>query len=141
MRLRPTLPASCSVRHSRAGFTFAEVLAALLFMAIVIPVAVEGVRIANLAGQVSARKTVATRIAQNYLHELKVNGQWERGSLNGTVQEGPYEFRWVARVEPWTQINHPTSSLRMLTVQVFYQVQGREYDLQLTTLIDTDVTS
>ena len=36
---------------ARAAFTLAEVLAALLFMAIVIPVAVEGLHIASLAGK------------------------------------------------------------------------------------------
>jgi hypothetical protein len=116
------------------------VLAALLFMAIVIPTAVEGVRIANLAGQVSARKSVATRIAQNYLTELKVSGQWQRGSQNGSVQEGPVEYRWIARIEPWTQINRSTGYLRLLTVQVLFLVQGREYEVRISTLIDTAVT-
>src|SRR2546427_2640107 len=40
-------------RRKHAGaFTLAEVLAALAFMAIVIPVAVNGLRVANRAGQV-----------------------------------------------------------------------------------------
>jgi hypothetical protein len=116
------------------------VLAALLFMAIVIPTAVEGVRIANLAGQVSARKTVATRIAQNYLTELKISGQWQRGAQNGIVEEGAIEYRWTAQVEPWTQIYRSTGSLRLLTIRVFFLVQGREYDVQVSTLIDTAVT-
>ena len=37
------------VNFRRAGFTLAEVLAALAFMAIVIPVAVQGLRIASRA--------------------------------------------------------------------------------------------
>ena len=39
-----------------AGFTLAEVLAALVFMAILIPVALEGLSIASRAGEVAARK-------------------------------------------------------------------------------------
>jgi Tfp pilus assembly protein PilV len=140
MRFKPTPRATCRDKRTRSGFTFAEVLAALLFMAIVIPAAVEGVRIANLAGQVSERKSVATRIAQNYLNELKVTGQWQRGAQNGSVQEGPHQYRWIARVEPWTQISRSASSLRLLTVQVFFLVQGREYDVRISTLIDTAIT-
>ena len=47
-------------RRIRAGFTLVEVLAALLFMAILIPVAMRAVQIANRAGQVGDRKAVAT---------------------------------------------------------------------------------
>jgi Tfp pilus assembly protein PilV len=140
MKFRRTPRATRRDNRTRAGFTFAEVLAALLFMAIVIPTAVEGVRIANLAGQVSARKNVATRIAQNYLTELRVSGQWQRGIQNGTVQEGAIQYRWVAQVEPWTQTYRSTGSLRLLTVQVLFLVQGREYDVRVSTLIDTAVS-
>src|SRR6187401_1688498 len=48
-----------SAKRVRAAFTLVEVLAALAFMAIVIPVAVDGLRVANLAGQVGQRKAVA----------------------------------------------------------------------------------
>src|SRR5882762_4963509 len=55
--------------HRRcAGFTLAEVLAALLFMAIVIPVAVQGLHIASRAGSVSERKAVGARIAERKLN-------------------------------------------------------------------------
>ena len=53
------------IRNARkiAAFTFAEVLAALLFMAIVIPVAMQGVQVANRAGVAAQRKTVAIQLA------------------------------------------------------------------------------
>lgn len=140
MKFRPTPRATRHGNPAIGGFTFAEVLAALLFMAIVLPVAVEGVRIANLAGQVSERKTVATRIAQNYLNELKITGQWQRGILNGTVQEAAYQYRWIARVEPWTQISGTTATLRLLTIEVFFLVQDREYEVRMATLIDAAIT-
>jgi len=109
----------------------AEVLAALAFMAIVIPVAVEGLRIANTVGQVGQRKEIATRLADRTLNELLVTGQW-RTSHGGAVQEGATEYRWTMRSEPW-----PEDTMRLLTVQVFFPVQGKEYDVQLSTLIDT----
>ena len=64
MRFKPITRPRPAIRRARAAFTLVEVLAALLFMAIVIPVAVDGLRLANLAGQVGQRKAAAARIAE-----------------------------------------------------------------------------
>ena len=47
MPFRTAIARKISQRRAEAGFTLAEVLAALAFMAIVIPVAVDGLRIAS----------------------------------------------------------------------------------------------
>jgi hypothetical protein len=108
------------------------VLAALMFMAIVIPVAVQGLRIASLAGEVGERKVVAARIADRVLNELVATGQWQRSTQNGTAREGRQECRWTMRLEPWNQ-----GALRLMTVQVFFPAQGQEYDVRLSTIVDT----
>ena len=59
---RTTRPGPVAPWVRAAAFTLAEVLAALLFMAIVIPAAVEGLHIASLAGTVAARKGEAAHI-------------------------------------------------------------------------------
>jgi prepilin-type N-terminal cleavage/methylation domain-containing protein len=130
MKFRPT---RFTCGGKRSGFTLAEVLAALALMAIVIPVAVEGLRIANLAGQVGQRKEVATRIADRMLNELMVTAQW-RTSRSGTVQDGTTEYRWSLTSEPW-----PDNAMRLITVQVLFPVQGRDYDVHLSTLVDPNV--
>lgn len=100
-------------------------------MAIVIPVAVEGLRLANLAGEVAQRKTVAGRVAERVLNELIVTGQWLGPAQSGTVHEGNRQYHWQMRVEPW-----PMDAMRLLTVQVFFPVQGRQYDVRLSTLVE-----
>jgi hypothetical protein len=110
-----------------------EVLAALVFMAIVIPAAVQGVRIASMAGQMGERKAVAARIADNVINELIVTGQWQTGSQMGTVEDGALEYKWRMRMESWLQQN----VLRLLTVEVAFPVQGREYEVSLSTIVDT----
>jgi len=117
--------------RTRAAFTLVEVLAALAFMAIVIPVAVDGLRIANLAGQVGHRKAIAARIAERVLNESVVTGQFRNSMQNGTIQEGVQAYQWVLRSEPW-----PLDAMRLVTVQVNFPVQGREYDVRLSTLVD-----
>jgi type II secretory pathway pseudopilin PulG len=124
---------TCGVTHAgdwqRGGFTLAEVLAALVFMAILIPVAVQGLRIASLAGQVAERKGVAARLADRVLNEFIVTAQWKEANSSGTIQDGPHQYRWQVRNEPWER-----ESMRVVSIQVTFAVQGRDYDVRLSTL-------
>ena len=115
----------------QAGFTLAEVLAAMLFMAIVIPVAVGGLRLASLAGEVGARKAVATRIAERVLNEAIVTGQTQKSAQNGIVREGVLDFRWTLNIEA-----SGLDTLRLATVQVTFPAQGKDYDVNLSTLVE-----
>jgi prepilin-type N-terminal cleavage/methylation domain-containing protein len=128
-------PFSSGAKSRRSGFTLAEVLAALAFMAIVIPVAVQGLRVASLAGEVSLRKATGARIADRVLNEYIITSKTQTPARNGVVQEGALDYRWVIRSEPWTQ-----DTMRLVTVQVFYNAQGQEYDVQLSTLLDNSST-
>ena len=121
-----------AVKRARAAFTLAEVLAALAFMAIVIPVAVEGLRVASRAGVVAQRKAVAARIADRVLNEALVGGQSQSAARNGVAQEGAAEYRWTIRYAPW-----PEDAMRLVTVQVIYPVQGQDHDVQLSTLVSS----
>jgi len=129
MKFKPT-SRSPDVKRAGTAFTLAEVLAALTFMAIVIPVAIEGVRIANRAGVVAQRKTVAARIADRVLNEALLGGQSQASARNGVVQEGVNEYRWSIQYQAW-----PEDSMRLVTVEVMYPVQGEDYDLRLSTLV------
>jgi type II secretory pathway pseudopilin PulG len=123
--------------HKRrvAGFTLAEVLAALVFMAIVIPVAIEALRIANLAGVVGQRKAIAARVAERVLNEAVVTGQTQGTSEKGVIYEGQQEFQWTLRSEPWNE-----DAMLLVSVDVIYPVQGKDYNVRLTTLIDNNTT-
>lgn len=122
-------------RRGCAGFTLAEVLAALTFMAIVIPVAIQGMRVASLAGQVSVRKALATQVAEQQLNEAIVSGQWRTASPEGLFERNGIEFKWRLHNEPWD-----IEAMRLVSIQVTYQAQGRDYDVYLSTLLDTTVT-
>lgn len=117
--------------RSAAAFTLAEVLAALAFMAIVIPVAVEGLRVANQAGQLALRKSVAMRIADRVINETLAASSSALGQPRGVIREGATDYEWNLRTETW-----PRDSMRLVTVEVVYDVQGEEYDVRLSTLTD-----
>src|SRR5258708_32950819 len=86
---------------NRAAFTLAEVLAAMLFLAIVIPAAVEALHVSSLAGEVAARKGAAARIADRILNESLVLTNWNNGAQSGTVSEGALDFRWTLASQSW----------------------------------------
>jgi type II secretory pathway component PulJ len=115
-----------------AGFTLAEVLAALLFMAIVIPVAMQGLMIASRAGSVSERKATGARLAENKLNELIVTGQWQSASQRGTIEEGLQSYPWRLQADPWRE----DGDMRLVSVIVTVPVQGQDYEVQITTLVD-----
>jgi type II secretory pathway pseudopilin PulG len=123
--------------RSRDGFTLAEVLAALLFMAIVIPVALEAMHVASRAGTVAERKSEAARVAGRILNENIANTNWNSGgSQSGTVNEGLRQFNWSLNNDSW-DIDRNLSTMRLLSVEVKYVVQGQNYSVRLSTLVDS----
>ena len=122
----------------RAAFTLVEVLAALVFMGILIPVTMQAVQVANRAGQVSERKAVAQRIAERVLNEQLVTGQLYQNADSGSIDERRRTYEWRMESRTWTE-----DQLSLVTVTVTYEVQGREYDVRLSTLIDpnTQITA
>ncbi len=104
----------------------------MAFLAIVIPVAVKAIQVANLAGQVAERKSVAARVADRLMNEMVVTGQWKQSASSGVAEEGARQFRWNLQSRAWDK-----DALRLLTMQVTYQVQGKDYDVSLSTLVDS----
>jgi type II secretory pathway component PulJ len=119
-------------RRRAGGFTFAEVLAALVFMAIVIPVALEGLQIAGRAGTVAERKAKAVELGEALLNEMIVTKRWKDSSQNGIFETGAEGYRWVLRNTAWSE-----DAMRLLSLEVIFQVQQRDYSIELSTLIDS----
>jgi hypothetical protein len=120
-------------RRSVAGFTLAEVMAALVFMAIVIPVALEGLSIASRAGEVAARKGDAALVAERILNESLVTTNWTQTVQSGSVRQGFRDFHWTLHNDPWT-VDPGQNAMRLLTVDVEYAAQGKGYSVRLSTL-------
>jgi hypothetical protein len=99
-------------------------------MAIVIPVTMQGIQIANRAGTVAERKSEAVRVADTLLNDLVVSGNWQTSNRSGVVGRQRV-FQWHLLNEPWTD-----GPLRLLTVEVTYLVQNKEYQVRLSTLVD-----
>ena len=131
MKFRRTRTTHSTGSRSHAAFTLAETLAALAFVAIVIPVGVHAVQVANLAGQVAERKLVAAQVADRMLNELIVTGRWN-SSASGSVTEGRHTFNWKSQTASFER-----ATLRQVDVTVTYTVQGRDYIVRSATVMDS----
>ena len=123
-------------KRGAAAFTLAEVLAALLFLAIVIPTAVEALHVASLGGEVAVRKTAAMRVADRVLNESLVTTNWTGGLQTGTITEGIYDFKWKLTSQTW-----PEDTMQLLTAEVTYSAQGKDYTVKLSTLANSQQQS
>jgi prepilin-type N-terminal cleavage/methylation domain-containing protein len=119
----------------RRGFTLVEVLASLLLMAIIIPVAMQGMSIASRAGLVSQRKAAAMRVAERVMDEMIATNQLAQNSTSGSQTDGDTTYAWTTAAESW-----PTDTMTQLTVRVTFTVQGHDYEVAASTLFDPATT-
>jgi prepilin-type N-terminal cleavage/methylation domain-containing protein len=117
-------------KRSRSAFTLIEVLAALLLLAIVIPVALEALHTASLAGDVAARKGEAARVADEVLNQSLISTNWNLGTQDGTIHDGGWQFHWTLNFQSWPV----DPAMQLLTAQVQFSVLGRDYSVELSTL-------
>jgi len=121
---------------TKDGFTFVEVFAALVFLAILVPAIVEGLSIANRTSVVAERSSIAGELAENKLNAILLSSTGgtatasDTGGDFGTDWPG---YRWEMSQGTWDQ--DTVNTMSELSVEVFYPVQGRERSVTLTTLV------
>ena len=111
------------------GFTFVEVLAAMVFLGILIPVVISALMVSNRAAVVAERSTIAMQLGENRLSELMLEDAWTTAESRGDFgQEWP-GYRWELKRQDWQ-----SGAMTELTLDVFFAVQGQEHDVRLSTL-------
>jgi hypothetical protein len=58
-----------------------------------------------------------------------VTTNWAGGVLSGMVTEGILDFRWKLTATGW-----PQDAMQLLTAEVTYSAQGRDFTVRLSTL-------
>ncbi|MCS1406879.1 MAG: hypothetical protein M2R45_00034 [Verrucomicrobia subdivision 3 bacterium] len=103
----------------------------MLFMAIVIPVTVHAITLANRASVIAERKAIAAQLADSYLTELVITESWQNipawGNFPGIHQD--YEWRLNQR-------NWEIDTMIYLEIQVLFTVQGCEHWVRTSTLVE-----
>ena len=122
--------------HRRGAFTFVEVLAALAFLGALIPVIVSALTVSNRAGVISERTLIATQLAENQLNELMVGNAWSSAESRGEFGNDRPGYRWEMTRAAWV-----AGDMTEVTVAVFFQVQGNEHSVRLSTLANESLVA
>jgi prepilin-type N-terminal cleavage/methylation domain-containing protein len=119
-------------RRNSGGFTLMEVLAAIVLIAIVLPVAMHGISIATAVGGAAKFKAEAAILAQSKLTELVVTKAWQNEQLSGDFGEDHPNYRWAAAVNNWD------GTLQQLDLEIIWETRGREQSVIVSTLVETE---
>jgi type II secretion system protein I len=117
--------------RARAAFTLVEVLAAMAFMAILVPVIVAAMHTSTRASESADRSAIALQLGENQLNELLLNDDWSTGQSSGDFGGDYPGYRWQISNSSWSE----DSNMTELDMLVFFQVQGQERQLMLSTLV------
>ena len=118
-------------RLCNAGFTFVEILAAMVFLAILVPAVVEGITLASRVSEIAERSAIATELGQNKLNEFSLRGVWATAESRGDFSGDWPGYRWEFKQSTWD-----VDSMTQLDLTVFFTVQGREQSVVLSTLVN-----
>jgi len=120
--------------HRGDAFTFVEVFAAMVFLAILVPAIIEGLGLANRTSVIAERSSIAGELAENKLNEIIVDGtsQVAVGTSGDFGTDWP-GYRWELSQQQWAQ--DTTNTMTNVTMEVFFQVQGAERSVKLDTLV------
>jgi type II secretory pathway pseudopilin PulG len=112
------------------GFTFIELLATVVFLGIIMPVAMRSIGLCTRLGGQSRKQIEAASLARTKLTELICSGDWQSGEKSGDFGEDWPGYRWSALVSSWTD-----SDVSQLDLTVTWKSQGRERSVTLSTLV------
>jgi len=122
-------------RDCAQAFTFVEILAALLFLGILMPVVVGALQLGSRTGEVAERAGIAAQLAENQLATLQLNDAWTTASARGDFGEEHPGYRWELTKADWEN-----GAMTELQLAVFSTVQGREHSVRLCTLVNESLT-
>lgn len=117
-------------RRRFGGFTFIELLATVVFLGIIMPVAMQSIGLCTRLGGQSRRQIEAASLARTKLTELTCTKDWQSGEKSGDFGKDWLGYRWTAVVSSWTD-----SAVSQLDLTVTWQSQGRERSVTLSTLV------
>ena len=120
----------------RAAFTFVEVLAAMAFLGILIPVLASALHLSSGVGSAAERSTIAAQLGENRLNELTLGDAWTSAESGGDFGTDWPGYRWELKKSDWQ-----TGAMTELVLDVFFTVQGREQDVRLSTLVNQSLST
>ena len=112
------------------GFTLVEVVAALVLVAIALPVIMRGISVATSASSISKQRTQAATLASLKLHELVGTGQWQNGNQSGDFAGEWPDYQWSSELTEWSGVE-----TQQLDVHVTWMARNQKQTFTLSTLV------
>lgn len=124
-------------RQSRTGFTLVEVLATILLIAIVLPVANKALINAAQLGDQARHRTEAANLARSKLSELIAGDEWDgNGPTSGNFGNDYPGYSWSFTVQAWPNDTQEVG-LEELDLTITWQSNGRQDSLTTSSLVYT----
>lgn len=111
------------------GFTFAELLATVVLIGIIMPVAMQTIALCTRLAGLSRKETEAASLARTRLTELTTSDEWQSSGKAGDFGSDWPGYRWTADVSNWTD-----AVVSQVDVTVHWQSQGLDRSVTLSTL-------
>jgi prepilin-type N-terminal cleavage/methylation domain-containing protein len=118
-------------KTARRGFTLIEALIAMTLMAIILPIAMQGISIALSLSSDARRKSEAATLARMKLDELVVTTQWNGGQLRGNFGDSWQDYEWEATTNSWNIDGQMTE----LIVEVSWPWRNSRRSVAMSTLV------
>jgi prepilin-type N-terminal cleavage/methylation domain-containing protein len=120
----------------RRGFTLIEVLATMVLLAIVLPVAMRGVSVSLAAASSAQHRAEAASLGEAKLNSMVATGEWSNTAPSGDFGADWSGYQWTLQ----TQARDFNTTEVMLTVT--WTERGTQRSLPISTLVaDTSNTS
>ena len=119
-------PMRCAIR----GFTLVEVLATLVLVAVILPVAMRGVSLCLAVVGDARHKVEAATLAEAKLAELVATDGWQDADLSGDFGDDWPDYAWSADVT-----ERDETAVRQLDLRVAWHARGADRSINLTTLV------
>jgi general secretion pathway protein I len=127
--------------RANKGFTLVEVLAALAIIAIVFPSLMYALSLsANTAG-VTAKRMLATTLAEEKLNELVATGDWQSNAGGGDFGDDGPGFKWQSSTSQWNDPDLTVQNLSEVDVTVTWNARRVDHTVTVSTLVYVPVTS
>ncbi len=107
-----------------------EILATLVLIGLILPVAMKGVSIGTALTSDCVRKQKACAMAELQLAEILLEEDWKNGDQSGNFEPDHPDYKWTL-----TTTRRPEPGLRQVDLTVFWQHRGHEKSIYLATLV------
>lgn len=128
------------MRHhsARAAFTLVEILAALMFLGLAVPVLLSAFSASGRNAEAAERTVLAAELAEKQLNEVimqeraaATGGSSSTSSRGGELGAEYPGYRWELEQQSWAS----DSAVTEYTVRVYFPVRGQERSVELSTLL------